>query len=459
VLDPGIDGIEVLNGLCVHDRESVEWWHDLLVVGNTIAGIGGSDFHGRAHWEQPLSPCSRARATSNHPDSLLRAFKLGRVMACDRYDGPRVYLYADTSDNGRWDVGMGEIINVSGETRPVRFRVEAESVLPNEELVVHGRHGELFRERFVAPGDYEREWVSLICAADTGFIRAALMRANGRYAALTNPVYFNYRDYEFGPVELRSRVTTRSRFDLGSNAPPHDEELVRIEVKLENRRGYSPYEFGVAVALDTAHWSVVDFQHQGQGVGRPRSIRMDGHHILSWQGGYRWNTRLRVGAGEGLTYWVRAKPRRPGPAPILHRSWAHDRLFEIATEPVQGRVGPDGHSWHVRLVDCDLDGVKDNRAGVRTPEELTVSGVTVTRGRAQLALDVPGGEAGPLRFCIIDMSGRVRLSRVVELPAGPGRSLTLGLTGPDGRRLPAGVYALRVTASGRSVARRLLVAD
>lgn len=455
VLDPGIDGIELMNGrtgFTENEELAVAWWHSLLQAGHTIAGVGSSDFHGDNQYERPLRPCARVRASANHPDTLLRAFKFGRVMACDRPDGSRLYLYADTSGDGRWDLAMGDNIVLRGSARPVRFRVEAESVLAGEHLVVFGRSGELLRRRFDAPGDFEMEWSSLLCAQDSGFVRAQLQRTNFRFAVLTNPIYINSRGYELGPTRLRQQATARHVTGQRSGELEQDDGYVRLELKVENRDGYSPYEYGLALALDTAAWRVRAAQRQGGGVGVARRMRLPGYQVLTWQGGYEWGNRLRP--GETVTFWAELRPRLPGEHRLLYRSWTTDRLFETSAEPDSGTVGPDGRYWAELLAGSELAELGAGRVGSAPQDGIEVRGATVSRGRVRLAV-APGG-SGALELALYDRAGRCRLARRLDL-TGSEQELEFEPRDADGRRLPAGVYFLRVGDGARTAARRLLV--
>ncbi|MFO7676624.1 MAG: CehA/McbA family metallohydrolase [bacterium] len=452
LLDPGIDGIELMNGrtgFAENEELAVEWWHDLLVAGHAIAGIGSSDFHGDNQHERPLVPCSRVRASSTHPDTLLRAFKLGRVMACDRPDGSRVYLYADTSGKGYWNLAMGDFVRVSAGARPVRFRVEAESVSPNEELRVLTRHGELFRWRFSAPGDFSHEWSSLVCSWDSGFVRAELVRANGRFGVITNPVYVNYPGYEFGPVELVSSVAVVLDRQGGTGA-------VRLDVKVENRGSVSPYRFGVVVALDTAVWDVLAVQPQRPGPGAARRTKLGGYHLLEWLGGWERGWRLRPGESAG--FWAGLRVRQPGIHSVLYRSWADDRLFEVAVDPDTGLPGPGHRPWRRQAVSADFLDARSLDPGPRSAPELSASAVSVFEGRAKLTVDLPAGSP-PLEARVLDVGGRSHLARRLDVAPGAGQPVSFDLVGCRGARLAPGLYFLHLRSGSRLVTRRLSVVE
>jgi hypothetical protein len=449
LLDPGIDGIELINGrtgFAENEALAVDWWHSLLVAGHAIAGVGSSDFHGDNQSEKPLQACSRVWASANHPDTILRACKRGRVMACDRPDGSRVYLYADTSGNGQWDLSMGDIITTGSGSRPVRFRVEVESVSPNDELRVLDRSGEVFRTTFTAAGDFGHEWSTLLCLLDSGFVRAELRRANGHFGVLTNPIYVNHPGYELGPVGLATDLAIVFDQQSGPGA-------VRLEIKVENRGACSPHRFGLAVALDTVDWRVLAAETESPGRGVARRTRLAGYHLLEWQGGFESGWRLRPGGS--VTSRVRLRSLRPGIRTVLYRSWADDRLFEVAADPDTGVPGPGGRPWHSRAVSIDDLDVRDVSVGQQSAPVFAATVTSVTRGKAMLTVDMPK-DAPALEARVIDCNGRSRLKHRLLVSPGTGRAVSFDLANQRGTRLPPGVYFLHLRAGGRTLTRRLL---
>jgi hypothetical protein len=74
-----------------------------------------------------------------------------------------------------------------------------------------------------------------------------------------------------------------------------------------------------------------------------------------------------------------------------------------------------------------------------------------SRGDVHVSLGLAGD--GPGRIEVLDLAGRRVVFR--DLTLGPGRHV---VSLPEARRLPAGIYAVRVTEGPRSLARSLVIA-
>ncbi len=347
VLDSGIDFIEVFNNLTYfppspgdNDREAVAWWHSLLVAGKTIAATGNSDYHGTIPGEGgPMESQTRVWAPSNHPDTILKYTKLGQAMVLDESDDGRIYIYADTNNNGTWDLVMGQHARIT-TSRTVKFRAEIEDADFLDDFWVYNRTGTVHNHWFInplGPWDYAYEWTASYNASSRDFVRAYLENSVNDPELLTNPIYINHPDYELGPTRLLSLAQSWS--DSAFVAEP---ETLRL--RLECTAGYSPWRYGLAFAFDTADFALAGWQTAGPGIGAIEQRSSGRYAILEWLGGYTWNNRLPVGSG--FDFWVAVTPKRGGHLAALWRSWAHDRIQIIENEPAAGFYGPEGRYWH-----------------------------------------------------------------------------------------------------------------
>lgn len=342
-LDPGIDVIEIFNGPTwfpqrrKSDAEAVSWWHQLLTQGKRIAAAGNSDYHGNMPYEDPLGSHSAVYASSDHPDTLLRALKLGRVMACDEMDDSRLYLYADTNNNNIMDLIMGENIPILSGSKLIKFRLEVDDADALDQVKVYSKAGEIYSYTLPTGGDYEYEWEETFSNLDTNFFRVSLFSWNGDYEYCTNPIYINYPEYEFGPLSFLTQP-----LNLPDTVYLNEEES--LSFSLRNNGLVSPYRFGLLVAVETSDFNFSDWQRQGPGIGEVRHIpNLSGYEILEWRGGYPYSVRLSP--QNQFPYWLKLRPKEEGWQRIFYRSWADDRLFTIEKDPKTGFLGPDGEFW------------------------------------------------------------------------------------------------------------------
>ncbi len=448
VFDPGLDWIEVFNSLSYFppgrnldsDAQTVAWWQDLLAGGATIAGVGCSDYHGVYPGEEPLKSCSFVYAPSNHPDTILKYAKLGTTLVFDTPDDSRIWLYADTNNNGSWDLVMGEHCRIPSGSRTVRFRLEVEDADWTDEVYVYDKSGEDFSEILWTGGDFDHEWSRTFSSTDRDFYRVELCAELGAdYEGVTNPIYVNHPDYELGPTELlTSALSWPETLYVGV------EDTLRFI--LRNTAGYSPYRYAIMAALDTALFEMTSWQTQGPGIGQLSRRSAAGHDILEWRGGYQWQNRLAPGTN--FTYWLTVKPKVIGQQPVLFRSWADDRIFVTDKDPATGFLGPEGEFWHRRLIPVDeLTGQAETpdrgrRTGLRVPGPCV----------GQLAVELVVAPEDPARSLMLyDTDGRlVEQRNISQLPAGTHR-LVLSPRA-------AGVYFLRLATGCGVITRRTTLA-
>ena len=335
-LDPGLDAIEVMNSLAwfpppaIGDRAALDWWHDLLSSGRVVTAVGNDDFHGKYPFEKRLTSCSRVFAGSHHPDSMLSAMKLGRVMACSRNDGRRLYLYADTNDNGRFDLVTGEHIRVADEPRPVRFRLDVAGARPGDRLRVRTARGDLPLPRRVASRE-RFEWHTLVRPGEQGFVYAELSDRCGLARVVTNPVYVNYPDYEAGPFGVMTMPTLwPDTVESGDSVP--------LWFEARNYGRASPYRLGLLFAVDSSLAEIGDWWFPDYGEAFQRQA--GNWTVLVWRAGYPF---CRLSPGGSFAGFVTVRPRKPGPVPVHYNSWAAERLLPAGPE-----YGPE--SWPSQAV-------------------------------------------------------------------------------------------------------------
>ncbi len=345
ILDRGIDAIEIFNSFTWFpkkdnrsDAEAVAWWHELLCQRKRIAAAGNSDYHGNEPGGNPLKSHSAVYASSDHPDTILKALKLGRVMVCDEMGDSRLYIYADTNNNNIMDLIMGENILISAGNKTINFCLEVDDADPLDEVSIFSREGEIYSHTITFGGDYEYEWQRTFGSNDTNFMRLELVSWNGDYEYCTNPIYINYPDYELGPCDLVMRPLLPETTYLNTDTS--------VNLWFVNTGLVSPYRFGLLTAVDTLELDISGWQSTGPGIGEViHTPNLSGYEMIEWRGGYPYSVRLSP--QDSFNYWLRIRAKKEGYAKIYYRSWADDRLFIIEKEPVSGFLGPDGEYWKV----------------------------------------------------------------------------------------------------------------
>ncbi|MEO0079022.1 MAG: CehA/McbA family metallohydrolase, partial [candidate division WOR-3 bacterium] len=239
VLDSSVDCIEVFNNLTwfpggprTNDREALSWWHSLLVAGHTIAATGNSDYHGTIPGEGgPMESQTRVWAPSNHPDTILKYMKFGQGMVLDESDDGRVYIYADTNNNGSWDLVMGQHARVTS-SRTIRFRAEVEDADWLDDFWVYNRYGTVHNHWFtnpLGPWDYAYEWTANYNAQSRDFVRAYLENAANDPELATNPHSPARPSSCANRAESHFRAASRSRVRaIGNSAAPCNSFAARV---------------------------------------------------------------------------------------------------------------------------------------------------------------------------------------------------------------------------------------
>lgn len=194
----GVDGIEVWNGIGwkTWDDDALVWWNQLLVEGERITGLGGSDAHTVLH---PVEcPMNLVFAKSNSPDDVLTAMRAGRVLVLSGPKAPRPFLVADTNDDGVYDDAMTGDLLPNHREETVRFQVTVEGAEPGQQLVLTDRDGAFVTGEIGAgPGwdgnvyRFERSFAR----GQANFLRAEVRRPDGKTVeSLGNPIYVPAKD-------------------------------------------------------------------------------------------------------------------------------------------------------------------------------------------------------------------------------------------------------------------------
>ena len=188
-----VDGIEVLNGPIWTDGNyfSLDWWQRLLVAGEQITAVGGSDSHFKV---LPIQvPINMVYAPSNSQLDMLDAVESGRVMVLQSPASSRAILTADVNNDGVYDdVMMGDKIAVTQWLQTVAFEVRIEGVETNLTLKLIDRNGVFYEEPIETGPEwngstyrFERTFTSL----KKNFVRAELVAPLIGPVCVTNPIY------------------------------------------------------------------------------------------------------------------------------------------------------------------------------------------------------------------------------------------------------------------------------
>nr|SBO91812.1 putative secreted protein [Nonomuraea gerenzanensis] len=184
----GFDVVEVWNGLWASDlpwnadneAALAEWGRTLahdLHRGSWRPAMGNSDAHLAG---QLGTPHTVVLAEEHSAAALLAAVRAGRSWIAESA-AIDLSFSATTPGDDRADVG--ERLRTGGEPATVRLEVRG---VPAGAVTFHTERGTVLREPLPGDGRGVVEWRT--SAADSAFVRAEIRHADGRMAALTNPV-------------------------------------------------------------------------------------------------------------------------------------------------------------------------------------------------------------------------------------------------------------------------------
>jgi len=189
----GVDAVEVWSmcGWKGSDKSALAWWHRLLVAGERLTAVGGTDAH--FYFQSVEFPLNWVFAESNAPEDVLAAVKAGRVQILSGPSAPRILLRADFDGDGVYDDALSGDALMVDRNRAVRFEVVLEKAIPAHHLLLLDKEGEFFSGGVgVGPGwnrgvyRFERTFR----ASERNFVRAELRRGNTHIMeCLCNPIY------------------------------------------------------------------------------------------------------------------------------------------------------------------------------------------------------------------------------------------------------------------------------
>ena len=110
----GFDCMEVWQGpWSSYNHRSLAWWDELLMKGERVVAVGGSDFHGA---ERGLAnPTTWIYSDSLSVGDILDAIRRGHVFISRYVNGPEIHFCADVNGDGEPDCMCGDEIPLSGK--------------------------------------------------------------------------------------------------------------------------------------------------------------------------------------------------------------------------------------------------------------------------------------------------------------------------------------------------------
>ena len=188
------DAVEILNGPQWDDRAilALAWWQRLLIAGEQITAIGGTDSHFFVH---PIQlPMNLVYAPSNSPDDMLTAIESGRVMLLQAPTSARALLEADLDNDGVYDdTMMGDKFAVAA-SKTVSFQVRTQGANPKNTLRLIDRNGVFYEGLIGAGPDWDGStyrFTRRFSPLEKNFVRAEIdtnVSAVG-VTCITNPIY------------------------------------------------------------------------------------------------------------------------------------------------------------------------------------------------------------------------------------------------------------------------------
>jgi len=178
-----------------YNWESLERWDGMLVAGERVVAVGGSDVHSippkpPRHPHGLANPCTWVYAEDASEDGILEGIRRGHVFISDDPNGAQLTLTADAKHDGRFQAMMGDTIELTGD-RPLTFRAWTNGGMDRRLwLIADGL------PLAVIPLDRpEAEHVFSLDVSGRSYVRAELRGFRGRPErgevvwAMTNPIW------------------------------------------------------------------------------------------------------------------------------------------------------------------------------------------------------------------------------------------------------------------------------
>ena len=179
-----------------YNWESLDTWERMLVEGEHVIAVGGSDCHSvpparPSHPHGPGEPTTWVNVTGPlTEEAILEAIGRGHVFISEDPGGPFLTLWADLDGDGRFEHMMGDTLEVPEGSR-VTVRVQYRGLVGKRLRLLHGR--EVMEEMAVETEEVTRD-LSLV-VSEPGYLRAEVKGFRGRpergevVHAMTNPLY------------------------------------------------------------------------------------------------------------------------------------------------------------------------------------------------------------------------------------------------------------------------------
>ncbi len=189
----GVDGIEVWNtGFWdANNQKGLDWWHRLLVAGERITALAGSDSH---FIFIPIEkPLNLVWCESNQPDDVVEGILNGRVIMLGAPASPRVFPGADLDGDGYYnDAMVGDVVEVAIPVS-VDFQIQVEGASSTDTLILADKSGTFYSGIVGAGPGWEGNTYFFsheFTDSERDFVRAELRSQNKAPHCLTNPIYF-----------------------------------------------------------------------------------------------------------------------------------------------------------------------------------------------------------------------------------------------------------------------------
>jgi hypothetical protein len=218
-----IESIEVWNSvLWSKNANAIMIWDDMLSSGRKLTGRGGSDAHhgkpdspdkatansGQVNANYVGTPTTWVFATERSSQAVINALTNGRVSISANPYAPRVEFFADTNEDGKMDMMMGD--NVKSIGKQVKFRIQLSgNTLPDADYTITViKNGGKFNTYQATGKKPMAEFTDAPSATGRTYYRVTVegrptpypqvpgsMALGGNMVALSNPICFNFDPY------------------------------------------------------------------------------------------------------------------------------------------------------------------------------------------------------------------------------------------------------------------------
>jgi hypothetical protein len=179
-----------------YNWESLDAWERILVEGERVIAVGGSDCHSvpparPSHPHGPGEPTTWVYVPGPLTEgALLEAIRQGHVFMSEDPGGPFLTLSADRDGDGRFEHMMGDTLEVPEGSR-VTIRVQYRGLAGKKLRLLRGR--DVIEETVVETEEVTRDLPLVV--SEPGYLRAEVKGFRGRpergevVHAMTNPLY------------------------------------------------------------------------------------------------------------------------------------------------------------------------------------------------------------------------------------------------------------------------------